>query len=170
MRGVCFILLVLIVFCPSVALADFSYLWCDNADKFSAVVDPNTGAVEVLHEAAIYNCCPDPAIFEITAENQVLRIVETVGESMPCDCYCCFDLSVVVNDLAAGPWTLVYVWYDLEIGASAEHALPFVVPEIVTGLTPVLGTTYMSDCKQTSGVQNGDEVDFSWGWIKGLYR
>ncbi len=170
MRKPVLILLALCLALPASALADLSYLSCADADTIYARVNQSNGSVQVIHEDAIYNCCPDPARFTITTTGQTVRIEEQVTETNPCDCYCCFDLSVTVDDLSPGQWTVIYAWLDLETWTMVEREFAIFLPETATGETPVLVNMAMSGCLEVAAVPE-EIIEFStWCWIKSIYR
>ena len=171
MRALILFMLILIsAVLPTAALADFGYLWCNNADEIVAVPDVSTGEVTFFHKSAIYNCCCEPATFTLTIEGRTLTITETVEELIPCDCDCCFDFDVTVADLAPGLWTAVYTWFDRETGGPMERVLTVEVPDAGGGDSPVLALPHSSDCLATSVVPMDDFQDLTWSALKGRYR
>ena len=51
-----------------------------GGDGFYAVVDPDNGDVTFYHDAALYNCCCEPADFALAVEGMTLMVVEIVQE------------------------------------------------------------------------------------------
>ena len=66
----------------------------------------------VYHTGAFYNCCAEIED-SLVQEDSILNILEfeTFGPGGPCDCLCCFDLSVPIVGLAPGSY-LIRVWND----------------------------------------------------------
>ena len=166
------VLLFYLILCgwPVVANADYAYLWCDNADEISAEVGASTGDVTLHHDAALYNCCPEPPVFTIDIDDRVVHVHEQVDVAMPCDCDCCFSLEVTVTDLAPGPWTVIYGWQDTETGGPLERELAVEVPATSAGGQPTLTAGASSDCLHTSAVPLDPELVLPWGALKGRYR
>lgn len=168
MRTTIIVILVLFAF-PIIALADFSYLWCDKADDVYAELAPS-GILNLYHDAAVYNCCPDGVAFDITTEGNVLRVEEQMLGDMPCDCDCCYNLSVSVANLTPGLWTVVYVWQDLETGGPMQVELAVSIAAADSIKTPIVVDEVLSDCVDTAPVSNGPEDLTVWGTLKGRYR
>ena len=51
-----------------------TYLWCEDADLIYAVVDGST--ITVVHNATIYNCCPDSFVYTVDQWPNVIYIEE----------------------------------------------------------------------------------------------
>jgi len=79
-------------------------------DSVFAEVGKDT--VMVYHTGAFYNCCAEIED-SLVQEDSILNILEfeTFGPGGPCDCLCCFDLSVPIVGLAPGSY-LIRVWND----------------------------------------------------------
>lgn len=115
MRPVLLVILLLILM-PSWVLTGTAtaqdYPWCSRMDRIYARTD---GADLVLHHRlATYNCCPDSFTFTIETVGDSLFVTEHEVLTHPCDCMCCFNLSVTVADLTAGDWHIVFRWLDDE--------------------------------------------------------
>lgn len=164
------ILFLLMCLGVSSARADFSYLWCDDADEVSAAVDPGNGDITLYHDAALYNCCPEPPVFTVVQEDGILHVWEQVDEAAPCDCNCCYDLQVTVADVTAGEWTVVYGWFDLETGAPVEVELTVSVPDVGAGSIPAVFAPTSTECLASSTVTDDEDPFVSWGALKGRYR
>jgi hypothetical protein len=118
------ILLIVCALLPSVAAAqDF---WCWNADEVRAYVDGDQ--VRLSHLAALLNCCPDPITYDVHV-GDVTIFIEERSES-PCDCDCCYNLEVALDDVPPGPWILRYRWFDTEIRDWTEQVLQIYVPDV----------------------------------------
>ena len=102
MRSLLTFLFVFIVFIPPAAA--FEYLWCCNKDAVRVEVDPATSVVRIIHEAALYNCCPEPILYDVELGDATLMVTERTLEESPCDCDCCFELGVKIADVPPGPW------------------------------------------------------------------
>jgi hypothetical protein len=99
--------------------------WCWGQDYFRTSVE--TGVVTIIHESALYNCCPDSIVYAIAQDANQISVVETEVVSIPCACLCCYSLPVAVGPLPAGQYQIDFSWHD-ETGA--RHAyLDVTVPE-----------------------------------------
>lgn len=76
----------------------------------SIFADVSGDTVLLYHTGALYNCC---ATVEFTVSQQDTLIIVTEAEQFdsagPCDCNCCFDLSVTISDLEPDTY-LLQVW------------------------------------------------------------
>jgi hypothetical protein len=176
MRFVCFAALFLFCVATGPALAQ-PYLWCWNADLVSAQVVDST--ITVLHLATVYNCCPDHFEFSVTHDGHSIVVVEraVMGHSI-CACNCCFNLSVDIEHVAPGTYSIDFTWWDGEQGGWAHWPLEVVVPDVGQKEELTMGAMTNSPCIQTpSSVpedpgpgRNTMAPVRSWGEIKHLYR
>ena len=100
--------------------------WCWDADVVQAEVAGDTVCIE--HSANLINCCPDPITWTVEIGDASI-LVEEHSQSL-CFCLCCYDLSLTLTDVPAGPWNLVYRWFDTEADAWTERILEIVVPDV----------------------------------------
>ncbi len=149
------------------ATAQFG-LWCENADVVRAEVDGST--VTVIHEAALYNCCPDPFQYDVTWESDHLVVTETEVLTNPCFCVCCFDLYTSVENVPPGDWTMWFRWYDYETNDWQQVEVPFTVEDVGQGGPVAAGASDGSGCLTSSGVDDTPQATTNWGCIKAIYE
>lgn len=78
-------------------------------DTIYATVFEDT--VNVFHDGAFYNCCAEIASdFEIGDTTIDILEAETFPKG-PCDCTCCFDLSLSISNVPSGVYW-VHVWNE----------------------------------------------------------
>ncbi len=148
------------------AAADFG-LWCDDADVVRVEVD---GAdVTVFHDAAVYNCCPDPFEFDTAWDGDRLVVTEHEVLTNPCFCVCCFDLDFTVENVPAGDWILRFVWWDTESTGWTEVEIPFTVDDVGQGGPAMVGESGDSGCLTSSGVEDAPAA-VPWGMVKAIYH
>lgn len=137
--------------------------WCRDADVLRVEVD---GAdVTIHHDAALYNCCPDPFHYETAWEGNTLVVTETEILTNPCFCICCFNLSTTIEDVPAGEFTLRLYWFDYEALDWLHLETPLVLGDVgQTGLSS-LGAAEASDC-----LSSAETYLDGWGRVKTLYR
>ncbi len=92
--------------------------WCWGQDYFRTSVE--TGVVTIIHENALYNCCPDRFDYAIAQEGNQISVVETEVVSIPCACLCCYALPVAVGPLPPGQYQIDFSWHDYETGDPAR--------------------------------------------------
>jgi len=127
-------------------------------------------AVTIFHNDAAYNCCPDD--FEYTVEVQGTEILVLEREILtdPCACLCCYDLSVVIEDLAPGEYTLLFTWHDSESGEWEMWSDTIVIPDVGQGgAAHVTGWTN-SGCLDPNPVDDPEVESSPWGQVKAKYR
>ena len=156
-----FILCAAILCCgAAVAPADE---WCRDADVLRVEVD---GAdVTIYHDAALYNCCPDPFQYDMAWEANTLVVTETEILTNPCFCICCFDLNTTIEDVPAGQWTLRLRWFDYEALDWIYLEAPLVVGDVGQSGQTVQGASVASDCLDATEADIDD-----WGRVQTLYR
>jgi len=148
------------------AAADFG-LWCEYADEVR--VEVNGADVTVIHEAAVYNCCPDPFDYDAVWDGDRLVVTETEVLTNPCFCVCCFDLSTTVESVPPGDWVLRFAWFDSETSAWTEVEVPFTVGDVGQSGPASVGENGDSGCLTSSGVDDAPTT-MPWGQIKAIYR
>jgi len=164
-----------VVFCFAVALVPSlaqsqDYLWCYNADTVNFSYDPATGVLAVEHKGAMYNCCPEPAVFEVETGPGIITITEIVTEEAPCDCNCCFELRTSVEDIPPGLWTVRYTWLDLETGQWSVEEIQLEVTGPRAGAKAAILDSWMSDCLDLTAVPEEPEPESqAWDVLKSWY-
>ena len=144
-------------------------LWCEDADALRIGVDPQTAAVLLTHAGAMYNCCPEPILYDVEANGGTLTVVERVLEETPCDCICCFDLEIVVADVPPGDWAVVFRWLDAESASWRELTGAVSVPATARDGAPHAELAAPPACLVSTGVEP-DASTGAWGLIKTIYR
>ncbi len=156
--------ILMLTLCTTAASAN----WCEDADLIRVEVE---GArVIVHHDAALYNCCPDPFAYDVQLAGGVMTMVETEVLTNPCFCICCFDLQATVEDVPAGDWVLVFEWYDYESAAWTSDTVSFTVPDVGQGDPPDLAGAERSECLVESSVDDPAPPGIEWGRMKTYYR
>ncbi|MBU0741254.1 hypothetical protein KKG45_03910 [bacterium] len=145
---------------PAAARADD---WCLDGDGLRVEIDGAT--VTVCHDAARYNCCPDPFQYAVSWDFDTLVVTETEVLTNPCYCLCCYDLSTTIEDVPPGQFTLRLRWFDYETLDWAQLEAPFGVDDVGQSGTHVLGASQSSGCLAASG-----NTARSWSRVKTLYR
>jgi len=160
------LLLALVLFVSTApALAQFP----DCEDFVNALVF--NGQVQVFHEGAVYNCCPDRFDYAVDVVGSSILVTETEVEGEPCDCDCCFDLQMTILDLAPGTYDLTFTWYDYHVWEWAVWLLEVTVPDLGQPADPSVGDVLKSDCYwQTTSVEEPQFRIQTWGLIKALYH
>lgn len=140
--------------------------WCWNADEIQAEVEGDM--VHLRHLAALLNCCPDPITYEIEVGDATIMVVE--HSQHPCDCECCYNLGVTLDDVPPGPWNVLYRWFDVEIWDWTERVLQIDVPDVGQALEPFVAEQSSSGCLETTGLPDPSRIPLTWGVIKARYR
>lgn len=143
---------------------------CD--DSFRTEVEG--GTLTVHHLGALYNCCPEPFAYDVSQDGDLIRIRETEVLVNPCYCICCFNLTVVIEDVQPGSWTIIFQWYDYETQLWQEQELVVVVPDAGQSGTLHLASAEDSGCLGISAVPDPEQQapwrQASWGALKSTYR
>ncbi len=66
----------------------------------------NTNTLNLRHQNAMFNCCPDSLYADIDLTDNIIFITEYESLSMPCDCVCDFDLDFIISNLVPGEYVL----------------------------------------------------------------
>jgi len=159
-----FLLLVCILL--PVATAAQGEHWCWDADVIQADVEGDV--VRLRHLAALLNCCPDPITFEIEIGDATILVVEHSQD--PCDCQCCYNLEVTLDDVPPGLWNVLYRWFDFEIWDWAECVLEIVVPDVGQPMESFVADQMSLGCLETAGLPEPSQEFPTWGLIKARYR
>ena len=146
MRGL-IVALYLLVASTAAAQSEF---WCWDADEIRAEV--KGGSVRIQHVAALYNCCPEPITYEILVGAATILVEEHT--LAPCDCDCCANLEVTLEDVPPGPWNILFRWFDLESLEWVEEILLIVVPDVGQALEPVVAGQSYSGCLEASHISD----------------
>ena len=168
------IVILAILLMPVATLAQ-GYYWCSNADEVWAEVQGTS--VVFHHDAALYNCCPNPFEYQVTWENGQLVVIEDEILINGCWCQCCYDLEIRIDDLPAGDSTVVFRWYDEEtnvwVDAEIDISIPNTdEPESLPGEKVQIGDYWQSACL-ASAAPVPDEPDptaHTWDRLKSWYR
>lgn len=143
--------------------------WCTNTDGLRLEAAPAAGAVSLTHTGAMYNCCPEPILYDVAAAAGVLTVTERVLEESPCDCICCFDLEAIVSDVPPGDWEVVFRWLDAESGSWQELTGSVTVPAPVCADAPHAAPAAPPECLVSTGVEPPAPAG-AWGLVKTIYR
>jgi hypothetical protein len=124
----------------------------------------------VQHLAAALNCCPDPITYDVHV-GDVTIFIEEQSQS-PCDCNCCYNLALTLDDVGPGPWILRYRWFDIEINDWAERELQIHVPDIGQPTETYVFSQASYGCLEAEGIADDGPLvrEQSWGLIKRRYR
>jgi len=159
-----FVLFACALFC--LATAAQGEFWCWNADEIQAEVDEDM--VHLRHLSALLNCCPDPITFEIEIGDATILVVEHSQDL--CDCQCCYNLRVTLDDVPPGFWNVRYRWFDIEIWDWTERVLEIEVPDVGQAAEPFVSDQVGSGCLETMGLPDQSHVPVTWGVVKARYR
>ncbi len=168
MRPTCRIVTVFLLILPA-TIGHAGGLWCTDTDGLRLDVVPATGAVWLTHTGAMYNCCPEPILYDVAAAAGVLTVTERVQEETPCDCICCFDLEALVTDVPPGDWDVAFRWLDAESGSWRELTGSVTVPASSIPAAPHAGPASDPVCLNATGIDPSAATS-SWGVIKSNYR
>lgn len=158
-----FLLTLLVLAVCGAALADEpSFGSCLEDDAFE--VFATTNHLRIVHRQATYNCCPDPVSFMVEREGQQIHVTERVLPEFPCDCICCFEFEVELDDVPGGFVFITYSWLDVDQGGIRSIPLEAWVPGGDATEEIVVAASQRSDCLPTP---NGDAA---WGAVKAAYR
>ncbi len=141
-------------------------------DWFELEIDGST--VTVHHNAAFYNCCYETMHYDLSVEGDVLTLVETEDlGNLGCYCLCYYDLTVVIEDVPPGAWTLVFVWLDFDGWRQVE--LPFTIEDGDPGTLPEIAAAVGSECYDDATAVPDEPVDplperWSWSSVKACYE
>lgn len=157
---------VLVCFLLPLNVAAQDEFWCWDADEVEVTVDGDI--VRILHHAALLNCCPDPITFDVHVGDASILVEQ---QSMYlCDCDCCWDLSMSLDDVPPGPWNLIYRWFDLEIWDWTELVFQIEVPDVDQPLSPYVSAQDREGCLETTSTPEFPVPECTWSVMKGLYR
>ncbi|UCE61213.1 MAG: hypothetical protein JSU63_05585 [Phycisphaerales bacterium] len=104
---------------------DDVYPYCGD-DQMALTLNGNT--LNILHENATYNCCPDDIVVSLVVDGMILRLTEDEILTFPCFCLCCYNVESSVVDLTPGIYTVEYCWYDEETQQDVCHSEVIEVP------------------------------------------
>jgi len=99
---------------------------CEDDDEIELTVEVNT--LHVLHANATYNCCPDDIVISLEVEENLLRLTEEEILTDPCFCVCCYEVTATIIDLAPGPYTVEFWWYDYDTHEHRCYVEEIVIP------------------------------------------
>ncbi len=102
-------------------LISYSYTGCINkilehSDTAEVEIITETEVaplfVTILHKNAIFNCCPDTILVEVSQSQDTLRIIEKeVIERGGCDCTCLFKVKIRIKVPSRGIYILE-IWNE----------------------------------------------------------
>jgi hypothetical protein len=147
---------------------------CDGwPDSVYARVDSST--ITVYHNWAEYNCCPVDVVYDVTQVADTIRIREREVVTDPCPCLCCYNLSLGIDDVPAGSYTISFSWNDW--GHWQEWLLSVTVTGRGADGPASAGEVTGLDCLTETSVGAGaldpklpDAMQGTWGRVKSLYR
>jgi hypothetical protein len=154
---------------PALAQQD----WCYDSDLVYARVEEST--VVLIHEGAFYNCCPETFDFEISVEEQLIRVTEIEILENPCFCLCCYNLALEIEDVAPGDYTIEFTWFDYESNGWVIEVLEVSVGDFGQPGEIVVGNVQASDCIAAASVPEEEQEEEaadpdSWGAIKNEFQ
>ena len=132
----------------------------DCTDSFVVTFDGEV--MTVHHLGAFYNCCP-VFDYEISQESGEIRVREIEVEGL-CDCYCCFNLQVAIEDLAPGTYTLTFTYWEFWENAWVDWSTQVEVPDAGQVDPPTVASFSNSGCLTV------DADVTSWGALKRRYE
>lgn len=135
-------------------------------DSIYATVEGST--IDVFHDGATYNCCPTFGYtVDQIGDRIIVREVEVEGL---CDCICCMDLSVAIEDVAPGEYTIEFHWFEYGLWEWWVWEIPVTVPDVGQGAgDPSVLAFQKSECYTHTAVFQAKPLK-SWGMIKAMYR
>jgi hypothetical protein len=147
--------------------------WCWNADLIYATVVG--GTITVMHDATVYNCCPEPFAYDVLQEGSTIGVWEHEILENPCFCLCCYNLGVELLDVAPGDYVVEFHWFDYEAGDWLMRPIEVVVPPADRDGVLAIGEILNSGCTGYSDVPEGDETPpadepETWGAVKHIYQ
>ncbi len=157
MRPTLLSVLATLALCPAAAA---QHPPCDEDLVYASVVE---ATIRLGHDAAHYNCCSD---FTYAVESVAggMLVTETEIQFIPCDCECCFDLGVSIENAPAGEYSLTLRWFEYETRAWREYSLPVVVSDSGQSGDSTANEPARDGCDSTPGAAP------SWGALKSAYR
>ena len=158
-------LVCLCVLFPVAATAQAEF-WCWDADEILAYVEGDT--VRIQHLAALLNCCPEPISYEIEVGDATIFVEE--HSLYVCDCNCCSNLEVTVEDVPPGQWNILYRWFDVESWEWTERVVEITVPDVGQPLQPAIVAQVYSGCLEGTNVPEERGPCASWGSVKTMFR
>jgi hypothetical protein len=147
-----------------------AYLWCVDTDEIRIEVDPATGDFTLYHDGAQYNCCPEPISYEVHFGDATLFVIEHVAADPPCNCNCCYDLSVTIPDAQPGPWQVSFTWLDVETYTWTDWHGEIIVPDVGQGYVHGEPVPSSSGCLDSTSVTQGPRDLSTWSTVKALYH
>lgn len=148
--------------------------WCLDADEVRALVIEDT--VYVFHDAALYNCCPEPFEYDIALEGSTISVREHEVLENPCYCVCCYNLYAQVLGVPPGSYVLEFRWFDYESADWQVRLLDLVVPDARQEESLAIGESGGSGCLTEADVPDPEPPvgpasgSPTWSAIKALFR
>lgn len=136
----------------TILLVSLSFLLIAGVDAREPCTDSiftevSTDTVIVHHTGAYYNCCAYIE-YTISQEDTVIDLIEAekYDSAGPCDCLCCFDLSVTITDLDPGTYVMK-VWNEDQTVLYGEASVT------IEGIS--IGEIAQSDCIEGTETGSG---------------
>jgi hypothetical protein len=147
---------------------------CED-EILTRVVD---GTILISHNGSEYNCCPERFDYQVEVGAGQIVVTETEILEVPCDCICCFDLGLRIEDVPPGAYTLVFRWYDYGQYLWVEQSVVVIVPDEGQGEQPQVTGLEQSDCywgptavpPEPGPGLPPEPVLGTWGLVKAMYR
>lgn len=134
----------------------------DECDPEEVVVTAGGDTIFVAHQGAYLNCCLILDI-DLAVDGFAVDFTERdVGEE--CDCLCCFDLHYDAFGFPQGHY-LVRVWDEFGVLRGEGE-----VDVDGIGGGPVVGLVESGDCLETTGIEEENTVEMSWGRLHSRFR
>lgn len=153
--------------CSICAPAAFAWPGCEE-DLLHAEVSGSS--VTVFHDDAAYNCCPDGFDYSVDVQGTEVYVVETEILTEPCLCLCCYDLSVEIENLAPGEYSLHFTWYDYDTVRWETWSDTVLIPDVGQGGAAYIGESTNSGCiDANAGPEPGVQCS-AWGKVKAVYH
>jgi hypothetical protein len=153
--------------CLVCALPAFAWPGCE-VDRIHAEVSGSP--VTIFHDATAYNCCVDGFDYTVDVQGTEILVSEFEVVTLPCVCLCCYDLSVEIEDLAPGEYSLSFTWYDYDTIQWEMWSDLIVVPDVGQGGAATVASSTNSGCLDpNAGPEPGVECS-AWGKVKAAYR
>lgn len=160
----------LVIVCLSPIAQAQEYLWCYEADAVAFSFNPESNLLTIDHQAAMYNCCPEPVSYLVEEAPGLITVTEIVGEEAPCDCICCFNYKAEVTGFSPGFWTVRFTWRNEEDFQWMTEEYQLVIPGQSDPVGPFLFNKELSNCLEASAVPEDPEPVSRWGAVKSWYR
>ena len=162
-----------LLFAAAAAPSFAQYPWCANSDRFW--VDVIDSTIVVHHDLAVYNCCPDPFEYSVRQEGGTIHVTETEVLTHGCFCLCCYNLSVTIEHVGPGDYTIDFYYFEYDTQAWRHELIPVTVPPVGQLGAVSLGPSAASECLDEAVSVPEGQIGATlrvtrWGVIKAQYR